>query len=296
VTGRSVRDPELFARLARGRGGRAAWLMVVAVLVPTALVLVLHLAIWRIGWSESFTETRWVPGGLAFLVLTVGIAVTWYRTTTWIVVAAGEDELVEVAEHLRLSDGAAAAVFLLRRVLLGAALVLLFFTSVVVWVDLRWWVVVGSPEVDALPDRAARMPVPDDWVLQETSVDERVAGGPPRGGVTQTFELPAGASFADLEELFASSAWARSFGALQDVECDAELGTCDAEAVPPPGEEVTSYLDARIDELDPGGPPQVEIELTYRDPAAPLDPVYFSTAPAPAATPTLLPAGVGAPG
>ena len=58
-----------------------------------------------------------------------------------------------------------------------------------VWADLRWYHVVGSPEIDGLRDRAMAMPIPADWSLDEAG--ERNDGSPRTLRVRAVLRRPA---------------------------------------------------------------------------------------------------------
>lgn len=129
--------------------------------------------------------------------------------------------------------------WLVQVVSIGACALVLF----AIWTDLRWWHLLSTPEIRALPERAATVPVPGDWKLTDSRRSERLPG-PPRGSYEQRYRVPDTFTYSDFERWFTSPAWETSFGARQAIECSPRVERCTADVVPPEGDEVTYSVDA----------------------------------------------------
>ena len=64
--------------------------------------------------------------------------------------------------------------------------------------NVRWWHIVGTLELDELPARAATIPIPDDWQLVDTVATrtgvrgfmDGPTGSIPQGYVRLTYKVP----------------------------------------------------------------------------------------------------------
>src|SRR5699024_3462650 len=114
--------------------------------------------------------------------------------------------------------------------------------------DARAWHVFGTDELRSLPDRAAAIPVPDDWTLADTEAsgfgltrfDEWPDSRAPTGYVEQTFEVSPTYTFDDLKRWVASPDWAHdpdgdAFGAIEVERCHTDQTYCDVRLVAPAG-------------------------------------------------------------
>lgn len=241
-------SPLSLKRVSRGSVGIAALALVGAHL----LVLLLVLLVWLVGLAPFFRDVHWIPAVLATVVFAVGMAVVFVKLIPW----AHQYEKV-------FSDGGVFVLSWLHWFLLVATAAVGMLMVAVVWADVRWVHLVGSPEIDALPDRATSMPIPADWSLDEA--EERDNGFPADVyEYEQSFDVPQAYEFSQMADWLSSPEWEASFGALRDIECD-DSGRCRAEVVPLEAQDPVYVIVAtyRRSELA-GSTPTVDVDLQYR--------------------------------
>ncbi len=235
-------------RVSRGSVGLAALALVGAHLV----VLLLVLLVWLLGLAPVFDDIHWIPAVLATVVFIVGMAVVFTKLIPW----AHQYERV-------FSDSGVFLMSWLHWFLIVATAVVGMLMVALVWADLRPYHLFSTPEIDGLGDRAAEMPIPADWTLDEAG--ERDNGFPADVyEYEQSFDVPQSYEFSQMADWLSSPEWEQSFGALRDIECD-DSGWCQAEVVPQDaGDPVyTVVATYRRSELA-GSTPTVDVDLQYR--------------------------------
>jgi hypothetical protein len=235
-------------RISGGRVGVAVMALVGAHLAVLLLVLV----VWFLGLAPIFDGVHWIPAVLATVVFVVGLAAVFVTLLPW----AHEYEKL-------FSAGAVFVLSWLHWFAIVATGVAGILMVAMVWADLRWYHVVSSPEIDGLRDRAAEMPIPAEWSLDEAG--ERNAAFPADVyGYEQSFDVPQSYEFSQMADWLSSPEWEASFGALRDVECD-DTGWCQADVVPREAGEPVYVIVAtyRSSELA-GSTPTVDVDLQYR--------------------------------
>lgn len=264
---RSTR-PGLLHRLSGGRTGRAALVLVGCHLGLVALVALL----WFVGLAPVFDGWRWVVAVPASAVYLVGVVWLMVAFGFWGVGAnSGQDG---GDQHTDFSPGAAFGLGWLRWALQIVTIGGVFLLLVLLWMDMRWWHLFSTPEVEQLPATAATIPVPQDWTLDDVVVGDKPMGAP-QASYRQDFDAPDGFDAADFERWFRSAEWDDTFGPRQAVECDDDATSCAAELAPSGGGPATYFVEASwrqssFEEL----PPSVSVQLFYRSPGASEDPVY----------------------
>lgn len=249
----------------RGGAGRAAAILVVANLGAVALAW----AGWALFLLPAFYDTRVLPA-IVMWAFAIVVSMTLMLTLGfWGTVATRG---VGHGEHLAaFTPGTAIGLGLLRWALQIVMIGGVFAAAVVTTVDMRWWHVVGTDEIRALPDRVAALPIPDDW--QRTSAEKGDDGGNHHPNMRHwlTYDVPATYTFADLKAWLSSPAWSdssrgRSFGAIRVVRCDAEQQDCRAQVVPPEGAEPEYFVYVRRSDPSPYDPDvaEVDVQVVYR--------------------------------
>lgn len=235
-------------RVSRGN----AWLAALALVVAHLAVLLVVVLTWLLGLAEIFRDVHWIPAVLATIVFVVAMAVVFKELIGW----ARDYEKVF----------SAGAVFVLSWLhwflLIGTAAAGIVMVALV-WADMRWHHLFATPEMEGLRDRAVTMPIPADWTLDEA--EERNNGFPADFyEYQQYYDVPASYEFAQLADWLASPEWETTFGALRDIECDAELERCRAEVVPEPGQDVVYFVEAsyRLSDTE-GTTPTVNVDLQH---------------------------------
>lgn len=250
--------PGLLGRLSRGRLWRACLVLVVANLVP---VLVCGL-LWLIGIQPAFDGIYWIPATLATIVLVAGGLWLLRAFGFWGVgspsMSDGGDQFDDDFTPMQ-AFGLGWLRLVMQVVMIGGS----FVFVAMLWAGVRWWHFSPSAEMQAVPEKAASIPVPKDW--HQTDV---VTREPPlaehHGTHELVFDIPKGDTFGDVQDWFESAPWASSFGRLRDVECKPDIEQCTADVVARDGEEMSYrlevwYLDSSVTDL----PPTVRVDLGY---------------------------------
>lgn len=273
-----ISKPGLLGRLSHGRGGRAALVLIGAHLLPVPVCGLL----WLFGTLPIFHDARWIPIGLVSIVALVAFALSPIMFGFWGVGAnSGQDGGDQFTDFRPLVAYGLGWLRWLMQVLMimGMAYAVIFTIT-----DFRLWHVTSTPELDALPARAATMPVPANWTLTDTQTGDDGDNPAPNGFYERRYDVPAGYGFARMKTWFSGPWWAnrpggRAFGALQGVHCDSMKGSTDCQAalVPAQGGQpkytVRAWFDAPLsgDDL-----PEVRLRLTYTEEALPEDDVDVS--------------------
>lgn len=269
-----VRLPRVnLAEISGGSGRRAVGILVAAHLLPGLG----SLALWFFGLLPIFDHARWIPITLA-AIYSVG-------TTLWLFLAFGVwgttrtygrsyGEDYEKTFSPRVGLGLGWLRWFLQIVLVFVVFVPAFLT----FAGVRWWHLAGTEELDALPDRAATIPVMADWQLvdfeaSETGFPEFMEsteeGPEPSGFVEQRYEVADTFTFDDLKQWLEGPEWTapatgEAFGAIQIERCATDDGYCDVRAVPPEGEQPEYFIRAQFREAEAArGEPEVRVRLTY---------------------------------
>lgn len=241
-----------------------------------ALLLVTHLGAVALAWAAwalfllpPFYDARVLPIVVSWAFAVVVTVWLMLRFGFWGTVATHGvghgDELLAP-----LTPGKGVAVGVLRWALQLVLIAGVFGAAVFVTVDGRWWHLVGSEEIRALPEKVAAVPIPADWQLDHAEHGDDGGNHHPNMRHWLTYDVPATYTFDDLSAWLAGPDWAdnpdgASFGAVRVVSCDAEQQECLAHLVPPPGEPTEYFV--RVDRDDPsydGDPAQVDVQVTYR--------------------------------
>jgi hypothetical protein len=239
------------ADLTDRRAGRAAVILVVShVLIGLGGWL-----LWAFGWLPIFDHVRFVPVVLVTaysLVLTIGILLRFGFWAVSVVGGFGE----RYTETFSTGRGIALG---LVRLLSQLGLVLILLPPVMMTIfNMRWWHVAGTDELDALPARAATIPVPADWSpvtgldnesrtgLLAFMEEDSPEGTAPEGFVQRAYTVPNGTTAEDLRTWMTSDAWTETgaFGELAIEECDSSRPSCDAHLVPPTGSQPEYFVTA----------------------------------------------------
>ncbi len=236
-------------RVSRGSVALAALALVGAHL----LVLLLVLLVWLVGLASVFDDVHWIPAVVATAVLVVGVAVVFVKLIPW----------AHQYEKVFSGGGVFVLSWLHWIMLIGTAAVGILMVAMV-WADVRWFHLVGSPEIDGLQERASTMPIPADWSLDEA--EETDDGFPAEVyQYEQSFDVPQSYEFSQMADWLSSAEWESSFGALRDIECDEESGRCRAEAVPQEAGDPAYVVVATYGPATGGGStPTVDVDLQYR--------------------------------
>lgn len=256
-----------------GSGGRAAGILVLAHLVPGLIMA----GLWSIGLLSIFDDRRWIPVSVTAIFGTVAVVALFLGFGFWGTpathgVGSGEDYTTTFTPGVGFGLG------WLRWFLQIVLVVAVLATGFMTWANVRAWHLFGTEELRELDQRAAAIPVPEDWTLSDTDasgfgIPEFMDGpeGPePQGFVKQTFVVPDSYAYTDLVDWLDSSEWADnpdgvSFGAIEREQCERDTGRCDVRLVPPPGEQPEYFVRAQLDEpSDDGDQPEVEVRLDYR--------------------------------
>ncbi|MDQ6522562.1 hypothetical protein RB608_03075 [Nocardioides sp. LHD-245] len=270
-----MRDPygrrrRPLARLSGGRPGRAALILVGSYVAALPVAW----AGWVLGQAPAFDDAR--PAAYA-LVGALGLA-----TVGTLVLVFGSWPM-PTGVGLRLSRGygerydsfgspAGFRLGLLRTVLQFVVTGSCLAAFLLAMLDIRWFNIVPTAEMRGLPDRAAAMPVPDDWRLTRTEegVDDDVKV--PNAYVLQVYDVPDSVA---LRAWLSAPTWAddpdgRSFGAIRVEHCDEDGESCSAHLMPPAGQQPEFFVTAARYGAA-GGARSVQIRLSYRQYVAPTD-------------------------
>jgi len=262
----TVSRPGLLGRLSQGRGGRAVLVLIGVFLVPVVLCGL----IWLLGLVPIFDSVRWIPIGLVIIVGLVSITVLFAAFGVWGVGASsGRDTGDQFTGDFRplVAFGLGWLRWFMQIVMIGG--IMLAFMAV--WTDLRWWRLVSTPEIDALPARAATMPVPADWSPAGTATGDDPDNPYPNGYYERRYDVPASYTFARMRDWMSGPGWANdpggaAFGALQAQHCVSVAAHCTAELTPAPGELPRYTVHAWFSRArSEAGTPQVRLRLTYAE-------------------------------
>ncbi|MCB1030963.1 MAG: hypothetical protein KDA95_06455 [Acidimicrobiales bacterium] len=274
------------AEMSGGKWWRAALILTVAHIAP-AMVLV---GLWVVGFLSIFDSARWVLSTLAVVFALASLIGLFARFGFWgtpstFGQSGGEDLEATFPRWIGFGLG------WLRWLLQIVAAMALFASTLLIVGNARWWHFAGTPELDSLRARAAKMPIPSDWHLVATDASgtgfprfmEWSAGPEPEGFVEKTFNVPESFGFSDLKAWISGSQWANrsggaSFGAIQRNRCDIGSSSCRAHLIPPAGKEPEFFIRARFDESSYRGEEnEVRVRLTYKQHAPPTFSVSDST-------------------
>lgn len=244
--------PGLLGRLSGGRVGRAA-----LVLIGTYLVLpVVCVLLWVVGLAPVFARAHWIVAILATVIflamlMWVGLAFGFWGTGAY----SGRDGGDQFGGDF--TPGAATGLGWLRWFMQVVGIGACAIPLVALWSDARWWHLVSRPEIDGLQDRAATMPIPRGWT-PTSSVLSATPPGLPQDvyEFEQGFDVPNRYTAAAFKKWLESPRWRASFGALQEIECDRDIGRCEADVTPPPGEDVRFSVELWY-------APSVRVKLQY---------------------------------
>lgn len=263
---RATTTPGFLGRLSGQRGGRAALILTGFFVAPVVVVSL----IWLVGLAPIFFGVHWIPAVLAsafgfVYCMWLGLAFGWWGTGTVAHERGGGDQFGDFPSGVAFGLGGLR--LLLQLLGIGGC----FIVVVLIWVDLRWWHLTSSPEVDGLPDKAATMPVPEDWILTNASRGNTLPTATPADhyDYLMSFDVPESTTFSGVERWLSSPQWEDSFGALQEIDCDAEFERCEAQVAPRDGTEVRYVVKVSgPDESSVASlPPSVRVELEYWAPA-----------------------------
>ncbi|MFE6508849.1 hypothetical protein ACFVDI_17355 [Nocardioides sp. NPDC057767] len=265
---RSLTQPGLLGRLSRGNPKSAPWVLSGVHLLPVAIVVL----IWWIGLSPAFDSIHWVPAILATVVAVAVPLPMMYAFGFWGVGAASGQDGGDQFDG-DFTPLVAFALGWLRWVLQIVMIGGVMIGTVFIWLDFRPWHFLSSPEIDAMPNKIAAIPIPDDWEeSSQPSEDwkkDHTSYTKPHAQLRAYFYAPV--TYKEMTEwVNHTSAWEQSkFGAIDHIECDSSLEWCHAERVPAPGEPreyslTISWHEAR-GVTDGAGQPlhSVDIDLKY---------------------------------
>lgn len=240
--------------------------------------------LWGFGLLPIFDNVHWVPATIAVVfasVITVGMFLCF---GFWGTPASGGQSGGEDYESTFTPMTGFGLGWL--RWLMQLVMVFLIVVPTLLTVGhVRPWYLTGTDELDALPTRAATIPIPTDWEIQSTKATETgfpefldmtpEDGAAPEGYVESRYDVPAGYTFADLKAWMDSTQWddpARgdAFGAIRRETCDSEGSRCDARLVPAPGEESEYFVTAVLTKPSSArSDAQVRVRLRYQEYAEP---------------------------
>ncbi len=271
-----MRMPRInLAAMSRGSGLRAASILIVAHLVLACVAW----GFWFFGLLPIFDDVHWIPATLAVAFLLVSLVLTFGAFGMWGTPTTGGRDYGEAYEESfspRVGMGLGWLRWFLQIVLVFA----MFIPTAMTVLNIRWWHLAGTDELDALPERAATIPVMADW--QRTSTEASETGIPefmktteegpePSGFVEQRFEVADSFTFEDLKEWLEGPEWTtpatgEAFGQIEVDQCTADSARCDARAVPPEGEEAEYFIRAQFREpVSRHGDPEVVVRLKYHE-------------------------------
>lgn len=263
------------ATLSGGRGGRAVLILLVTHLLAALGALLL----WVFGLHPFFDDHHWIAATIAVVYAVVAVLGLLLRFGVWGTGAQSGRDYGENYE-VTFSPRTGFALGWFRWFVQLVCVMAVTLVTIMTVMDVRWWHFTGTEELDALSGRAASMPVPDSWTLDETEASQtgfpefmEMSGsdGPhPQGFVEQTFVVPAAYTFTDLKTWLDSPDWAGSdedgaFGAIQREQCVEQSTWCDVRRVPPSGQQPEYFIRADFTEpASAGNAPEVELRMTYR--------------------------------
>lgn len=262
------------ARLSGGSGRRAAAILIVAHVIPGVIAL----GLWALGLLPIFDNVRWLVTTIvvAFAVLSalwMFLAFGFWGTIrTW---GVGHGEEYEQT----FSTGVGFALGWLRWFMQIVMVAVLFVPLSMTWLNMRWWHLAGTEELDALPSVAQTIPAMPDWELLEVEatetgfpgvLDSTMTDPDPEGVVQQTYAVPDSFTFEDLQAWLAGPTWAQPetgepFGPILVEYCRPENNWCNAQRVPAQGQPAEYFLRATFEDANGmDESPQVIVRLHYR--------------------------------
>lgn len=261
----AITRPGLLGRLSRGRGGRAVLVLIGIFLIPVAACWL----IWVLGLIPIFEYARWIPIGLVSVVGVVSILGLFLVFGFWGTGAnSGQDggDQFEYDFRPAVAFGLGWVRWFMQLVLVGGVL----YAWMAVFTDVQLWNVFSTKEIDALPARAATMPVPADWKATWTDTGDDGANPYPNGYYERTYDVPAGYTFARMRAWMSGPRWAAgsggaAFGALKEPHCDSTTADCRAvKSAPGDWPRYTVYA-WFTPALHAGGLPEVRLRLEYTE-------------------------------
>lgn len=273
-----ISKPGLLGRLSHRRGGRAALVLIGAHLLPVPVCGLL----WLFGTLPIFHDARWIPVSLVSIVALTAFALSPIMFGFWGVGAnSGQDGGDQFTDFRPL---VAFGLGWLRWLMQVAMITGLAYAFILTLTDFRLWHVTSTPELDALPARAATMPVPASWKVIGTDTGDDGDNPYPNGFYERRYVVPAGYTFARMKTWISGPQWAHdpdgdAFGALQGVHCDAVAGSTDCQAAltPARGGLPKYMVQAWFDPARSAGElPEVRLRLTYTEKPLPEDDVDVS--------------------
>ncbi|WP_026818608.1 hypothetical protein [Arthrobacter castelli] len=269
------------ADLTGRRGLPAALILVVAHVVGPLLAVPL----WALGLLPVFNDMRWIPVAIVSIYCAVIYFGLFWRFGFWGAAASmgigGGEKYMET-----FSPRTGLALGWLRFFMQLIAAGLIILPLIMTWTNTRWWHLTGTEKLDALPEQAAAIPVPDEWQLDRTRASQtgfpevafstQFDGSEPQGFVEQTFEVPGTYTLDDLEQWLQDPVWdsfpdkGGPFGDLTLEECNSQSTRCTARFVPRSGGEPEYFVAADLDRLVSSySGAELEVRLEYHKYEAP---------------------------
>lgn len=264
------------AELTGGRGGRAALILIAAHVVLPLFTF----ALWALGLLPVFDDLRWIPIVVVSLYVAVMFVGLFVRFGAWGTARSffqdvGEEYMETFSPRVGFGLG------WLRWFMQIVAAFILIFPLTMTWGNVRWWQISGTEELDALPARAAQIPVPESWKLEETDASqtgvlalpfqEHIDGAVPQGYVERTYNVPDSYTFDDLKGWLQGPRWENdgdgsAFGAIKLQNCLDKSTRCRAQVVPTSGEHPEYFIRAVYNESRTGHvPTRVDVRLNYHE-------------------------------
>lgn len=262
------------AELAGGRGGRAALILIAAHL---ALPLFAY-ALWALGLLPVFDDLRWLPTAIVSIYGAVIFVGLFLRFGAWGTARSffrdyGEEYMDTFSPRVGLGLG------WLRWFMQIVAAFIIIPALAMSWGNVRWWQISGTEVLAALPARAAEIPVPGSWKLEDTDTSqtgvlelpfqEHVDGPAPQGYVKRTYIVPDSYTFDELKGWLQGPLWENdgdgdAFGAIKLQDCLSESTRCRAQVVPASGDKPEYFIRAAYHDSQTGhAPTRVDVRLNY---------------------------------
>jgi len=261
------------AELTGGRGGRAALVLIAAHVVLPLFTF----ALWALGLLPIFDDLRWIPIVIVSLYAAVVFIGLFVRFGAWGTARSffrdvGEEYMETFSPRVGYGLG------WLRWFMQIVAAFILIFPLLMTWGNTRWWQISGTEALDALPARAAQIPVPEGWELERTDASqtgvpslpfqEHVDGPAPQGYVEHTYNVPDSYTFDELKDWLRGPRWENedgsAFGAIKLQRCRNESTRCRAQVVPSSGDKPEYFIRAAYHESRTGHVPnRVDVRLNY---------------------------------
>ena len=271
---RYVAQPGLLGRLSKGNPKLAPWVLIGAHLLPVAVVVL----IWYGGLSPIFNGIHWIPAVVA-TVVAVGLPLPMmYAFGFW---GVGVSSGIEGGDQFEgdFAPNVAFGLGWLRWLLHVIAIGGMVLAAILIWMDFRPWHLVSSPQIDAMPQELASMPIPKDWERVGDLSDDwkkgHLAYTKPHAQLEVSFYTPL--SYEEMKTwAHDSAAWKQSkFGAIANIECDDSLQWCDAERTVVQGKPREYTMTFRWDDTSGGTNSSgqalktIRVELAYAEDGQP---------------------------